>query len=230
MNVLVMCERSGAVRDAFRARGHEAWSNDLEYDTDTGELVKVGGLWPEYHLVGDGRTYFTWREWDLIVAHPPCTYLSNSSNKHMYNGLTLEGGINPERWADMCSAASFFVDCWTAPAERVCVENPVMHGHGMKFIRELLDLIGGFPDPFKLRQFVHPHMFGTKETKQTGLSLRNLPKLKATDNVKRETYELPERIRHRVHHMPPSKDRKEKRSATDIGLADAMGIQWGVLA
>lgn len=219
MRVLVACEFSGAVRDAFRRRGHDAWSCDIPDKISEGEFYK-------HHFYGDCRDVFPFG-WDLIIAHPPCTYLSNSGAKHLYVDTRKENGLNEKRVEQMKEGARFFVDCWRAPAERVCVENPVMHGMAMAYIRELLTEQD--EDPFANRQFVHPHMFGHTEVKATGLSLRNLKRLEATNDVKVETMALPYAQRAKVHYASPGPDRSDFRSRTNPGLADAMAQQWGTL-
>src|SRR5688500_12547499 len=117
MKVLVACEFSGTVRDAFLARGHDAWSCDLlPAETKSNR-----------HIQGDVREVLTWG-WDmLIVAHPPCTRLCNSGVRWLSvppPGKTLE-----QMWQELEEGAALFSDCWNAPVERVCVENPVMHKH-----------------------------------------------------------------------------------------------------
>jgi hypothetical protein len=193
MNVLVACEFSGIVRDAFIARGHDAISVDL-LPTER----------PGPHVEGDAVKLLLSRRWDLVIAHPPCTYLANSGVRWLYGGK----GKTPDRhrWSQMHDAAAFFeAFLFTQQADRVAVENPIMHRHAG--IRK--------PD-----QIVQPWMFGHPETKATGLWLRGLPLLQPTDIVEgREP---------RVHYASPGPDRWKYRSRTLPGLADAMSIQWGV--
>lgn len=209
MRVLVACEFSGAVRDAFRRRGHEAWSCDLEG-------IEPEGEWPNYHLFGDARWFFEgpYGDWDLIIAHPPCTYLANSGAKHLYHGMRKSGGIDPDRQRSMYQAAAFYTDMIEAPAAHICVENPIMLGYARSFI-----------DSFKTRaterHIVHPWQFGHGEQKSTVLELFNLPPLKPTDIV--------EGREQKIWRMGPSPTRQRDRSRTFAGIADAMADQWGSL-
>ena len=142
MRVLVACEYSGRVRDAFIARGHDAISCDL-LPTDVKGPHYQGDV---FDIISDG--------FDLMVAHPPCTYLAVS-------GARWWAG----RETEQNEAAAFFMDLWNAPINRVCIENPV--GAMSKRFRP--------PD-----QYVQPWMFGHPETKKTGLWLRGLAPLMAT--------------------------------------------------
>jgi hypothetical protein len=103
LRVLIGCEESGKVRDAFRRLGHEAWSCDLEG-------VEPRGEWPNYHLHGDVRWFLDgpYGPWDLGIFFPPCTYQTNSSAKHLYLGMKKENGPNPERWANLMKKAVSF--------------------------------------------------------------------------------------------------------------------------
>lgn len=119
LRVLVGCERSGVVRDAFRSLGHDAWSCDLVHD-DTNS---------EFHLVEDLRSLFS-EGWDLLIAHPPCTRLANSASRWVRERAL---------WTEQEEAARLFLACLDAPIPRVAVENPVMS-------REALRLVGRGPD------------------------------------------------------------------------------------
>jgi len=208
MNVIVACECSGVVRDAFRKLGHDAWSNDLEG-------VEPEGRWSNYHLYGDCRLFLSGSSmpvarWDLLIAHPPCTYLCNSGVRWLHKaGQSKTKLYGRKRWAAMHSAAILFRELLDAPVEMICVENAIMHRHAKK-------IIGRFQD-----QTVQPWQFGHGEVKRTCLWLERLPCLKPTKLVKgREA---------RVHKMSPSPDRGKQRSVTYQGIADAMAQQWGVL-
>ncbi|MBZ9939188.1 hypothetical protein LB518_23020 [Mesorhizobium sp. BR1-1-16] len=198
MRVLVACERSGVVRRAFRAGGHDAWSNDLE-PADDGS---------QFHIRGDAVAAAYRGGWHLIIAHPECTYLANSSSKHLYEGFRKENGPAPDRWANMGSAALFFRLMLGAPAPMVAVENPIMLGHPRRLF--------GIPDP---TQIIQPWQFGHGETKATCLWLRGLPPLVPADVVAGREQ--------RVFRMVPGPDRKRLRSQTYAGIADAMAQQWG---
>lgn len=158
LRVLVGCEFSGIVRDAFRALGHDAYSCDLlPCESDPSFHIQANCL----ELLADG--------WDLLVAFPPCTYLCLSGVRWLYGG---KGKIrDPKRWALMEQGALFFKALWEAPIPRIAVENPMMHRHAAS-------LIGVSPI-----QWVEPWMFGHGETKRTGLWLKNLPLLQPTNIV-----------------------------------------------
>ena len=193
------CEFSGVVRDVFIRHGHDAVSVDmLPSESDHGP-----------HVQGDAVAFLDshWKEFDLMIAHPPCTYLANSGVRW------LKG--DPERQADMREAAMFFRYFLELPVPMRCVENPVQH----HFAREI---IGARPT-----QYVQPWMFGHPEQKRTGLWLRGLPELVPTDDVHQEMMGLADRDRQRLHYLPPSPDRWRERSRTFPGIAEAMASQWG---
>lgn len=199
MRVLIACERSGVVRRAFRGMGHDAWSNDLEPPDD-------GSRW---HLQGDAiQAAYACGPWDLLIAHPECTYLSNSGAKHLYAGMRAENGPNPDRWANMGAAAQFFLTLLSAPISKIALENPIMLGHPKRLF--------GIPEQ---SQVIQPFQFGHGETKATCLWLRGLPLLVPTNIV--------EGREQRVFRMGPGPDRKRERSRTFAGIADAMAAQWG---
>lgn len=199
MRVLVACEFSGTVRNAFAARGHDAWSCDLLPSEDGSNR----------HIVGDARAILA-DGWDLLmVAHPPCTRLCNSGVRWLKvppPGRTLEG-----MWRDLDEAAELFSAFWNAPIDRVCIENPVMHRHAKARIRNF--------QPH--RQSVQPWQFGHGETKRTCFWLRNLPPLLPTSIV--------EGREQRVFRMPPGENRWRERSRFFPGIAAAMAEQWGDL-
>ena len=196
MRVLVACEYSGRVRDAFAKLGHEAMSVDL-LPSDT----------PGNHYEGDVLDVL-YDGWDLLIAHPPCTYLANSGVSWLHK--------DPARWGALDKAAEFFKKLLEAPVSKVCVENPIMHKYGK-------ERIGGV----KQSQVIQPYMFGHLEQKATCLWLNGLPQLTPTNNVKQKMLNLPNNLRQRLHYLPPSKDRWKLRSTTFQGIADAMASQWG---
>lgn len=206
MKVLVACERSGIVRNAFLARGHDAWSCDLLPAEDGSNR----------HITGDARDILH-DGWDLLmVAHPPCTRLCNSGVRWLSRpprGRTLD-----DMWADLRAGAALFAAFWNGPVERVAVENPVMHRHAKA-------LIEGYRPP---AQIVQPWWFGDPAFKATGLYLRNLPALTPTRKL---TPPRPGTDAHkawsRIHRMPPSPHRARERSRFFPGMADAMAEQWG---
>jgi len=150
------------------------------------------------------------KPWDLMVAHPPCTYLTNSGIRWLYNGGRKENGRDEARWTAMYQAVDFYNALWDAPVERICIENPEpMIVYADQYLRL----------PKAGLQVIQPWMFGHGETKNTGLRLKNLPRLVPTNIVEgREP---------RVHHASPGPDRWKERSRTLQGIADAMANQWG---
>jgi hypothetical protein len=204
MRVLVACEFSGVVRDAFAARGHDAWSCDL-LPTES----------PGNHYQGDVRIYLqaTADQWDLLIAHPPCTYLSNSGVRHLHSIPSRNGVVakvhGAARWQAMREGAEFFRDLLNAPIPRIAVENPIPHRYAVAEIGRKYD------------QIIQPWQYGHGEVKKTCLWLSNLPPLEPTDIV--------EGRYPRSHLMGPSKNRAKKRSVTYTGIAAAMADQWGSL-
>jgi hypothetical protein len=191
--VLVACEFSGIVRDAFLAIGIEAYSCDI-----------LEGEPPSpFHIVGD-VTELLKQQWDLIIAHPPCTYLCNSGVRWL--------STDPTRWDKLKEGAEFFSRFLNLEhVYRVCIENPIMHKHA----KAMTGIYNRKP------QIIQPWMFGHGETKATCLWLKNLPELMPTDVVEgREA---------RVHLMSPGKDRGKRRSVFFTGIAKAMAEQWGPL-
>lgn len=199
MRVLVACEFSGVVRNAFRAKGHEAFSCDL--------LAPLDGD-PRYHYMADVR-YLLYSGWDLMIAHPPCTYLS-VAGMHW----TTRGKRDPQLTEDALSFVKLLMD---APIEKICIENPVSVISSR--IRK--------PD-----QIIQPWMFGHDASKATCLWLKNLPPLKPTNVL------LPSRLVNGKprwgnqtdsgqNKLGPSEDRWKKRSVTYEGIAQAMAEQWG---
>lgn len=192
MRILIACEESGRVRDAFIAKGHDAISCDI-LDTSS----------PGPHIKGDVLEHLD-KNWDMIIAHPPCTYLANSGVCHLKD--------NPKRYKLMEEAVVFFNKFLNANCSKICVENPIPHKYGLGKT---------------YTQIIQPYMFGHKERKATCLWLKGLPKLKETDNVKEEMLKLPKNIQQRLHYLPPSKNRAMLRSKTFTGIAKAMAEQWG---
>ena len=194
MKVLVACEYSGIVREAFALKGHDAWSCDL-LPTDQPS---------DKHIQGDVLEIIN-NDWNLIIAHPPCTHLSVSG---------------AARWAEKVAdgrqqaAIKFVEDIWNANCPIIAIENPV----GALSSRSKLG---------KATQYIQPYEFGHAEQKKTGLWLKGLPKLISTDVI--DVSNLPDNKRQRLHYLPPSKDRWKIRSTTFQGIANAMADQWGNL-
>ena len=194
MKVLIACEYSGVVRDAFVAKGHDAMSCDL-LPTDR----------PGKHYQGDVRDILD-DGWDLMVAHPPCTYLTNAGVCWLHK---REG-----RWEQMRDGAEFFKTLLEAPIPLIAVENPIMHKYAIEIIGRRQD------------QVIQPWMFGHMECKGTCLWLKGLPPLVPTKNVRSEMLKLPKNIQQRIHYTPPGPDRWKIRSKTFQGIAGAMAEQW----
>ena len=196
--VLIGCEYSGRVRDAFIRAGHDAISCDL-LPSDS----------PGPHYQGDIFQMLT-KEWDLIIAHPPCTALAVSGNSTYGKGMKKHSErLRAAKWTEML---------WHRCMEKsplVCFENPV----------GVLARFTSMPKAV----YIQPYEFGHLEQKKTGLFLHELPPLKETDNVYDEMMKLEKRDRERMHYLPPSKDRWKIRSTTYQGIANAMAKQWGDL-
>lgn len=219
MRVLVACEFSGVVREAFRRRGHDAWSCDL-----------IPTLRPSpYHHVGDVRQWAHTKPWDLVIAHPVCKFLTNSGVKHLYKGGKKINGRDELRWASMREGADFLLWFLDGPWEMVCVENPIMHGHAKDYCLNER----GFDLDAIDQQILHPWEFGHPESKATRIWRRNLPKLQPTKNVYDLMMRLPANQRNRVHYESPGVKngltREQRRSIFFEGWADAMAEQWGGL-
>lgn len=205
MKVLIACEFSGTVRDAFTVRGHNAWSCDI---LPTDKLGK--------HIQGNVLEYLD-EGWDLMIAHPPCTYLANSGVQHMYKNRKKEQGICDKRWEAMIEGVEFFKKLLNADIPKIAIENPVQHG----FARRALGV--GY------NQIVQPFFFGEEMQKKTCLWLKNLPPLTATNMVgKGEVYIDKDGKSNgsKWYQLPPSVDRWKHRSKTFQGIADAMAEQW----
>jgi hypothetical protein len=249
MRVLVVCEFSGAVRDALIERGHFARSCDLLSTEALTQPVEYRGAFSCYdheqydptcdacehdepwchrhgmyahectclgptedeaeyaetceqgarHRAGDLFGVEDVEGYDLLIAHPPCTYLCNSGVRWLKD--------NPTRWEQMLAGAEFFKRILDLPIPRIAVENPIMHKHAKSIIG------------VNQTQVIQPWQFGHGETKATCLWLKGLPPLRPTDVVSGRE--------HRIHMMPPGPDRWKERSKTFTGIAAAMAEQWG---
>lgn len=206
LKVLIGFERSGQMRRAFAALGHDAWSCDFEPADDGSNHHIRGNLLDQ--LDGD---------WDLLaVMHPPCTILCNSGVRWLYR----DGAPVPERWAALDEAAGLYRAC--RDSGRIpcrAIENPVMHRHAI--LRT-----GRGPT-----QFVQPWWFGDPFFKATGFELRNLPPLRPTLRLTPPAKGTAEhKAWSRVHRLPPGPDRARLRSETFPGLAAAAAAQWSAAA
>jgi hypothetical protein len=196
MKVLVACEYSGIVRDAFIKRGHFAMSCDLLPTDVTGP-----------HYQGDVFDIIE-KDWDLMIAHPPCTYLCSS-------GLHWNGRV-PGRQEKTDAALEFVRRLLDANIHRIALENPI--GCISKRIR-------------KPEQIIQPHQFGDDASKATCLWLKNLPNLIPTNNIPPRIVNGKSRWANQTdsgqNRLGPSDDRWKERSKTYQGIADAMASQWG---
>ena len=210
MNVLIACEESQAVCKAFREKGHNAFSCDI---------LPCSGGHPEWHIqddvlnILDGDCIFTTSDgvdkyitgkWDLIIAHPPCTYLSNAGARFLYP----KGILNEERLAKGLEAKEFFMKFYHAECDKICIENPIP------------TKIYALP-PYS--QTVQPWMFGHPVQKKTCFWLKGLPPLEATDIVseRQSTKVAGNWFNH------GGKERQKNRAKTFPGIAKAMAEQWG---
>jgi len=195
MRILVACEESQIVVKAFRAKGHQAYSCDL---------LECSGGHPEWHYQCDAIELAYDGGYDMMIAHPPCTYLSNVANRVLRPG----GILNPERFAKGMEAKAFFIKLLNAPIEKIAIENPVQSKV--------------FEMPLH-SQTLCPSWFGSPYRKKTRLWLKNLPPLMATLIVER-----PESTKVLGNwYNKGGKERQKNRSKTFQGMADAMAEQWG---
>ena len=221
MKVLIACEESQRVCTAFRERGHQAFSCDIE---------DCSGGHPEWHIKGDvlkvinpakqaisGDDWYGFKfrtqdgalhcidgKWDLIIAHPPCTYLSNAGARFLYP----KGVLNEDRLKLGIAAKEFFMQLYNADCDKICVENPIP------------SRVFGLP---KYSQTVQPYEHGHPFKKKTCLWLKNLPLLQPTNIVDvRESTKIAGNWFNKG-----GKDRQKNRAKTFSGIAEAMAEQWG---
>ena len=219
MKVLVACEESQRVCVAFRDRGHEAYSCDIQ---------EPSGGHPEWHILGDalkaieggrittmdGKTHDIGR-WGLLIAHPPCTYLTLAGNKWFKPEFADRF---PDRQNQRKEAIEFFMAFANADCDRIAIENPagIMSSQWRK------------PD-----QYIEPFMFGDPEKKKTGLWLKGLPLLKPTNIVEPVIIHCKSGANEPRWHIEtmhlPKEERSRARSQTFPGIAEAMAEQWGGL-
>tara|TARA_R100001129_G_C5264547_1_gene232248 strand:+ start:247 stop:885 length:639 start_codon:yes stop_codon:yes gene_type:complete len=212
MKVLVACEESQAVTKAFRKLGHEAYSCDIQ---------ECSGDKPEWHIKGDALVEAYSGKYDLMVAHPPCTYLAVSGARWMYN---KDGSVNKERLTNQRKALNFVQKLLDAPIEKIALENPVSVISSQ--IRK--------PD-----QIIQPYEFGHSEAKKTCLWLKNLPKLKPTKIVDKGEFmewvdkngKKKRQAKWYIDVLSKAKTKAERqklRSKTYQGIADAIAKQWSI--
>lgn len=203
MRVLIACEFSGVVRQAFRALGHDAWSCDLLAAEDGSPYHHRGNV---LALLDEG--------WDLMVGHPPCTRLTNSGVRWLH--IPPEGRTLEEMWQELDEACAFYRALRAAPIPLKALENPVMHRHA----KERIGIVK--------RQVIQPHYFGDKFFKATGFELIGLPELKRTHFMELPKKGTPEYKQwSAVHLESPGPERWKNRSRTKPGIALALAAQWG---
>ena len=192
MKILVACEESQAVTIELRKLGHEAYSCDIE---------ECSGGHPEWHLREDVIPLLE-KEWDMIIAFPPCTDLA-VSGAAWFEQKRKDGRQQ--------ASIDFFMKFANAKCKRVAIENPV----------GIMSTQWRKPD-----QIVQPYEYGHLEQKKTCFWLKGLPKLVETENVKEQMLLLPKKERERMHYMSPGPERSKLRSKTFPGIAKAMAMQW----
>lgn len=208
--ILVACEESQAITKAFRELGFEAYSCDL---------LPASGGYPDWHIQGDAIAEAYSGKYDMMIAHPPCTYLAVSGARWLYN---KDGSRNEERYKNQAEALEFVQQLMDAPIKHIAIENPisVISSHIRK------------PD-----QIVHPYMFGDKASKSTCLWLKNLPKLQPTDIVEKGEFiefiskkgvkkRQPRWYYEALQKAKTTEERRTLRSKTFKGMADAIADQW----
>jgi hypothetical protein len=197
VKVLIACEFSGTVRDAFAAHGHDAWSCDLVPSETPGNHI-VGSVLDQ-RIVNEG--------WDLMIAHPECTYLTVSANAWASQEWRVEARL---------AAMHFVRALWAFPIPKVCIENPV-------------GVLGTFWR--KASQIIQPHEFGDDASKSTCLWLRGLPLLRPTVHCPPRIVNGKKRWANQTdsgqNNLGPSDDRQKERARTYAGIALAMAEQWG---
>lgn len=221
MKILIACEESQVVCKAFRVRGHEAYSCDIQ---------EPSGGHPEWHILGDalnammggrivtqdGKEHFV-DKWDLLIAHPPCTYLTVTGNR--WFDISRYGEKAVQRYKDREKAAAFFMQFVKCNIPKVAIENPIGY------------MSTAYQKP---TQIIHPYMFGDPARKATCLWLKGLPKLTPTDIVKPDIIHYKngngtDNPWHMATMKLPQKERAKARSKTFPGIAAAMAEQWGVI-
>ena len=202
MKILIACEESQEVCKAFRAKGHEAYSCDIQ---------ECSGGHPEWHIQGDALIEAYSGKYDMMIAHPPCTYISKAGAVRMYPNA---GEINSNRLYLALEAKDFFMKLYDAPINKIAIENPVP----LKIV--------GLP---KCTTYVQPFEFGHPYSKKTLLWLKNLPPLFPTKIMGKYKPYLPsntggKKRGQKYHNVSIT---QKQASKTFRGIAEAMAEQWG---
>ncbi|MDB4330405.1 hypothetical protein N9948_01645 [bacterium] len=213
MKILIACEYSGTVRDAFAKKGHDVWSCDI-----------LASETPGNHIQEDLAKVMDNQKWDMIIGHPPCTYLTVTGNRWFYHPEDKDLPVEkrrphprfPNRRQDREDGFDFFMMIANANCEKICIENPV----------GIMSTRWRKPD-----QIIQPFEFGHPHAKKTCLWLKGLQPLESTEIVEPEyvTYKSGKRMAkwyHDAASLPPH-ERMKIRSKTFQGIADAMANQWG---
>ena len=206
MKILIACEESQTITNLYRKLGYKAYSCDI---------LDCSGGNPQYHYKGDALAYAYSGKFDMMIAHPPCTYLAVSGARWMYN---KDGSVNQERLSNQNKALEFVKKLMNAPIDKIAVENPISVISSK--IRK--------PD-----QIVHPYWFGDEASKSTCLWLKNLPLLTATNMVGKgeKVYYKSGKSHPKWYAEALSKsktpdERRKLRSKTFEGMAKAITEQW----
>jgi hypothetical protein len=214
MRILVACEESQAVTIELRKLGHEAYSADI---------VPCSGGYPEWHIQGDVLDILG-NGWDMMIAHPPCTRLTNAGRRWMH--VPPKNRTMVEMWKEFFVGVEFYKAIRNANIPKIAIENPIMHDHAMELLGK------------ERRNIVQPWWFGDKAFKATGFELINLPGL-----ISNPPGDLPgarlvppkscsdeHKEWSKVHRMSPGPERTRLRSKTYPGIAKAMAEQWAGFA
>lgn len=206
MKILIACEESQTVCKAFRALGFEAYSCDIQ---------ECSGWHPEWHIQGDALIEAYSGKYDLMIAHPPCTYLSNAWASHLYKW----GVLNQERYEKGLEWKVFFEKLLNAPIKHIAVENPIQ------------STVFGIR---KYDQTVEPYYFGDPHKKRTCLWLKNLPPIEKTNVVEPQAVGIYQswpkawKPYYFTDWAKGGKQRQKNRSKTFQWIADAMASQWSI--
>lgn len=207
MKILVACEESQAVTIELRKLGHEAYSCDI---------IDCSGGHHEWHIKGDAVEVAHGAVWDMMIAHPPCTRLTNAGRRWLHN--PPPGKTMVQMWREFFEGVQLYAALRNAPIPKIAIENPVMHDHA----REALGIIK--------RHVVQPWWFGDMAFKATGWELKGLNPLVESSESLRAIVPKPGTDEHKkwsiIHRCPPGKDRAKIRSKTFPGMARAIAEQW----